>query len=102
MSKRAVEGAPGYDANKALAIPNAELKRLGVNHGQVTGGQLTGYRDFAKQGQPLTWERVAQIETDALIKGKMNPEIARATVSKAIQALKDSGIVTPVGIPWGK
>jgi hypothetical protein len=102
LSKKAFDGAPGYDAKKALAVPKAELERLGVDHNQITGAQLSGYKDFARQGQPLTWEHVAKIETDALIKGKMNPEIARATVMKAIQALKDSGIVTPVRIPWGK
>ena len=37
-------GALGYDVNKALAIPNAELARLGINHGLVTGAQMLGYK----------------------------------------------------------
>lgn len=49
-----------------------------------------------------TWEAVAKIETDALITAKMNAEQARATVAKAIQALKDSGVTAPIRIPWGK
>jgi hypothetical protein len=101
-SKKAMEGAPNYDAKKALAIPKAELERLGVDHNQVSGAQQTGYKNLVRDGQPLTWERVAQIETDALIRGRMNPEIARATVAKAIQALKESGATAPMRIPWGK
>jgi hypothetical protein len=37
-AKSAFEGATGYNANAALAIPRDELKRLGVVHTTVTGG----------------------------------------------------------------
>jgi RHS repeat-associated protein len=43
-AKSAFAGAPGYAPNAALAIPNAELARLGVSHSAVTGAQMTGYR----------------------------------------------------------
>jgi hypothetical protein len=102
-AKRAFDGAPGYDPNKALAIPNAELLKQGVkNHNKVTGVQLTLYKEFAQTGQPLTWEAMAKIETEALVKGGMNLDIAKATVAKAIQALKDAGVAGPIRIPWGK
>jgi hypothetical protein len=102
-SKRAMEGAPNYDAKKALAIPNAEMKRLGIEHiRDITPAQRQGYIDFAASGKKLTWEAVAKIETEALIKARMSPEMAKATVDKAIQALKDSGVTGPVKIPWGK
>ena len=101
-AKRAFEGAPGYDANKALAIPKAELEKLGVmDHNVVTGAQRTKYMAFAKTGQPLTWEAIATIEADALVAGGMQHDIAKSTVAKAVQVLKDAGI-TPVRIPWGK
>jgi hypothetical protein len=100
-AKRAFEGAPNYDPKKALAIPNEEMKRLGVDHDTVTGAQLSKYSEFAKTGQPLTWEAVTKIETEALIKGGMDPAVARATVAKGIQALKDAGVAGPVRIPWG-
>jgi biotin operon repressor len=32
----------------------------------------------------------------------MKPDMARATVAKAIQALKDAGVAGPVRTPWGK
>ena len=51
--------------NEALAIPNAELKRLGVYHPDVTSGQMAGYRALAKTGGNLTWGDVARIETNA-------------------------------------
>lgn len=102
VSKRSLEGAPNYDANKALAIPNSELERLGVEHPNITGAQLSRYKDFAKQGKPLTWDKVAEIETASLIEAHMSPKVAQATVAKAIQALKDSGVAGPVRIPWGK
>jgi hypothetical protein len=41
------------------------------------------------------------IETQALITGGMEAEMARATVQKAIQALKDAGVSGPTRIPWG-
>ena len=53
-AKSAFAGAPGHNSNTALAIPNAELARLGVSHSAVTGAQMTGYRAFARTGAPLT------------------------------------------------
>jgi hypothetical protein len=102
VAKRALEGAPGYDAGKALAIPKAELKRLGIDHDEITQAQRKAYIDLSKTGAPLTWEAVAKVEIGALVKAEMSPGMAKATVDKAIQALKESGIVAPVRIPWGK
>jgi hypothetical protein len=106
-AKKAFEGksgyTPGYDPNKALAISEAELKKLGVeSHAKVTGAQRTRYIAFAKTGQPLTWEAIAKIETEALVETGMKLGIANATVAKAIRALKDAGVAAPVRIPWGK
>ncbi len=100
-AKSAFTGSIGYDVNAALAIPNAELLRLGVSHSAVTGAQMTGYRAFAQAGGPLTWEAVATIETNALVRGGMAPEMAGATVSQAIQALRQAGVPGPTRIPWG-
>jgi len=83
-------------------VPKAELEKLGVIHTDITTSQRRQYIDFAKTGKPLTWETVAKIETHALITAKMLPEQARATVAKAIQALKDSGVPGPMRIPWGQ
>jgi len=66
---------------------------VGVEHPLVTGAQAAGYRAFAKTGQQLTWEAVAQIETNALIKAGMKaPGLAARTVSQAMESLKAAGV----------
>ncbi len=82
-------------------MPNEELARLGVKHSTVTGAQMSGYRALAASGKPLTWEAMAKIETNALVKGGMKVEQAAATVGKAIDALKAAGVAGPTRIPWG-
>ena len=100
-AKRAFAGAPGYDPEKALAIPNGELRRLGISHSAVTGAQMTGYRAWAATKQPLTWKAMEDIEINALVRGGMAQPMAEATVKKAIQALQGAGVSGPVRIPWG-
>jgi hypothetical protein len=101
-AKKAFEGAPGYNPNTALAIPNAELARLGVRHPDITRAQNQGYRAFAKTGKSLTWDAMSAIETNALIKGGLTPDMASATVKQAIDALKSAGVQGPTRIPWGQ
>ncbi len=100
-AKSAFTGDAAYDPNMALAIPNSELASENVSHSAVTGAQQSLYRAYAQRGQPLTWEAVQSIETRALVKGGMSPAKAAATVRKAIDALKDSGVSRPTRIPWG-
>ena len=100
-AKKAFEGALGYDAKKALAIPNEVMKSLGIEHSAVTGAQKSLYAALAKTGQTLTWEAMEAIETKALIRGGADADQALATVRKAIQALKDAGVTAPTRIPWG-
>ena len=102
-AQSAFEGAPGYDANAAPAIPNSELARRGLNHLMViTPAQRAGYMAFAKTGSPLTWEAVAKIETQALVKAGMNQSMAQNTVQQAIQQLRSMGVAQPTRIPWGR
>ena len=100
-AKKAFEKALNYDPNKALAIPNSVLEDLGVNHGAVSGAQNSLYSAYAQTGQTLTWDAVQSIETQALTKGGMNSGLAKATVSQAIDALKNAGGPGPTQIPWG-
>ena len=44
---------------------------------------------------------MAKIETEALVEVGMNLDVAKATVAKAIQALKDAGVAGPIRTPWG-
>jgi hypothetical protein len=100
-AKSAFRGAPGYDAKAALAIPQQELARLNVRHIVVTRAQRVLYRDFANTGEQLTWAAVEKIEVEALVRGGLNSDTARATVRKAIEELQKSGIPGPTRIPWG-
>jgi len=100
-AKRAFEGAPGYDPKKALAIPKDELKRLGISHGVVTGAQQTLYRAFAKSGETLTWDVVQRVETQALVRGGLAPNLAKSAVKEALESMKASGVSGPIRIPWG-
>ena len=100
-AKSAFRGAPGYDVNKALAVPNEVLTKLKINHDVLSGAQQTLYRDFAASGASLTWDAAQQIESQALIQAGMDAATARATVQRAIQALKDAGVSGPTRIPWG-
>jgi len=97
----AFKGAAGYDAKTALALPREELARLNVRHASVTGAQKRLYREFANTGAKLTWEEVERIETEALVHGGLNSDVARATVKQAIDALKNAGVPGPARIPWG-
>jgi len=99
-AKSAFDGEPNYGPNSAPAIPNTELGRLKLNHGLISGGQQIFYRKFAKTGQKLTWNDVEAIEIQALIRGGMKNEIAKATVRNAIKMLKKSGVAGPTRIPW--
>ena len=101
-AKSAFDGAAGYDAKTALAMPNSELVKFGVSHTAVTGAQNAGYTAFAKTGGQLTWDVMQRIETQALVKGGMNEGAAQATVTKAINALKESGVAGPTRIPWSQ
>ena len=100
-AKKAFEGAAGYNAKAALAIPIDELERLNVMHSAITGAQKTLYRQFAKTGTKLTWAEVERIETEALVRAGVDSSVARATVKRAIDSLKDSGVANPTRIPWG-
>jgi hypothetical protein len=61
----------------AAPVPKAELERLGISHTEKNNA-------CANQG----------------VHG-MKPDVAQATVAKAIQALKDARVAAPVRIPWG-
>jgi hypothetical protein len=99
--KKHFADADGYNPRKALAIPNDELERLGVDHRAITTAQQQLYIEFAKKGAKLTWDDMERIETQALVKAKMNPALAKAVVQRAFQHLKDSGVAGPTKTPWG-
>lgn len=100
-ARKVFEGAPGYDAKKALALPNEVMKKLDIKHQVITQWQRRLYREFSQSGRELTWEVVQDIETRALVASGMPQEMAEATVKHAIEALKQAGVSKPTHIPWG-
>jgi hypothetical protein len=101
-AKSMFRGDPVFNANTALAIPNAELARLGIRHIDITAAQQIGYRAFAQTGATLTWQAAEEIESQALVRAGMDANMARSTVQKAIKSLKADGVSGPTRIPWGK
>lgn len=100
-AKSAFRGAPNYDPAHALAVPKAELLRLGISHARITGAQQTLYRQFASTGRPLTWDIMATIEGQALEAAGMGRASAASIAERAIAALKQAGVENPTRIPWG-
>ena len=100
-AKSAFLGDPVYNAMEALAIPNAELARLGVQHSAVTGAQASLYSAFARTGAVLTWEAMVTIEVEALTRAGMSQSMALPAVKAAIKALQNAGVTGPTRIPWG-
>ncbi|WP_034160758.1 hypothetical protein, partial [Sphingomonas sp. ERG5] len=100
-SQAAFRGAEGYDGKAALSVSEAELRRLGVQHKDITKYQSQLYRAFAKDNNTITWGDVRRIEAQSLISAGMKPSTARATVRAAIQQLKASGVSGPTRIPYG-
>ncbi len=101
-ARKAFEGAVGYDAKTALAIPKDELAALGVQHSKITGAQRALYGQFARTGAPLTWEAMEKIETEALVRAGVDSAVAGATVKRAIEVLQRAGMSGPTRIPWRK
>lgn len=104
FAKRAFEGIPNYNKRQALAIGNAELKRLGLKHlgsDSLTTTQQRLFRKFAASGRPNTLAEHARIARETLIEHGMDPKNAVLVVRKAMNQLKSWGITAPNHIPWG-
>lgn len=100
VMKRLFFGILGHDTDESLAIPNDELKRLDIEHEQISTNQMQAYKDFGKTDRTLTWDDVERIETKALIDAKMDPAMAKYAVQRAIQHEIERGITQPAWIPW--
>jgi hypothetical protein len=103
FAKRAFEGLPGYSKRLALAIPDAEIRKLRLGHlnaGGITATQQRLFRELAASGRRNTLEEHARIAREALIKGGLTPRDARNVVTKALQQLHRWEITAPARIPW--
>lgn len=100
-AQAAFRGDLAYNYRTALAVPKTLLEKMNISHSTITGFQQGLYRAFAQTGKTLNWDTLAKIETQALTKAGVDAKVAEAWVTKAIQSLKDSGVICPTRIPWG-
>lgn len=102
LAKSAFKGDPNYNPREVLALPNSELKRLGINHDKISAAQHTLYSEFAKTGKDLTWKDMKQIEVAAFMQGgdRATLELAEDVVNKTQQELKERGVQIR-RTPWG-
>jgi hypothetical protein len=103
FSKKAFEGVPGYDLNRALAIPQSEIARLELNHlrvGGITQTQRRLFSELAASGRPNTLAEHARIARESLIAGGLSRQDAASVVRTAMEQLRSWGITAPSIIPW--
>jgi len=80
------------------ANPSADLI---IVHKKITGQQNSLYSTFAKTGDRLTLEKMAEIEIKAMTNVGIPEDIATGWVIKALQDIKTQGVKTITNIPWG-
>jgi len=103
-SKKAFEGHPNYDPNRALALPNTDMTILGLDHNVVTGVQNTLFTqlsrdimDNMKSNILLEHNRIA---VEALVRAGLPKTTARSFVRRIIVKPRKQGVTSPIRIPW--
>jgi hypothetical protein len=100
-SKKAFEGVAGYGVNEALCLSNAEMARLGIDHGLVTGTQQRLFRELALSGRANTMAEHTRIAIESLMAGGASEQTARTIVARALNQMRNRGITAPgATIPW--
>lgn len=102
MAKKAFDGNPNYDGGKGITISQAKLDEFGVKHATITGQQKSLYSQFAKSGETLTLDAMANIEYQALVNSGIPEAYARNAISQAFADLLKNGVTQTNQIPWGK
>ena len=69
-------------------------------HNIITGQQNSLYSTFAKTGNRLTIEKMAEIEIQAMVNAGIPRDIAEGWIIKALQDLKTQGVKVITNIPW--
>lgn len=99
-----------YDFKKAFSVPNNKLQEIWekanpnqalINvHSKITGQQNSLYSAFAKKNKPLTIEKMAEIEANAMINIGIPEDVAVGWIIKALEDLKAQGVKVITNIPW--
>jgi hypothetical protein len=99
LAKSAFRSDKFYDLKKAFSVSANSLGGQAV-HNAITGNQNRLYSAFAKKGEVLTLDKMADIEIQAMFDAGIPKDIATGWVIKALQDLKAQGVKIITHIPW--
>ncbi len=101
LAKSAFKSDKFYDLQKAFSISISKLDEIKVGiHAKITGQQNSLYSVFAKTGEVLTIEKMANIEIQAMVNAGVPRDMATGWVVKALENLKSQGVKAITHIPW--
>lgn len=108
---KAFENDNFYKYREAFSISPSKLQAVWVKanptkdiiivHNKITGQQISLYKAFAKKGEVLTIDKIAELEILAMTNIGIPKDIATGWVIKALQDLKAQGVKMITHIPWG-
>ena len=102
LAKIAFTSDKFYNLSKAFSVATAKLEQFGGKgvHNVITGYQNSLYSAFAKSGQRLTLQKMAEIEIEAMVKSGIPRDVATGWIIKALEDLKKQGVKFITNIPW--
>tara|TARA_R110002050_G_scaffold204522_4_gene340176 strand:+ start:103787 stop:106009 length:2223 start_codon:yes stop_codon:yes gene_type:complete len=102
LAKIAFESDSFYKFRDAFSVSTSTLEKFGGKgvHNIITGQQNSLYSTFAKTGNRLTIEKMAEIEIQAMVNAGIPRDIAEGWIIKALQDLKTQGVKVITNIPW--
>ncbi|MGG8496891.1 hypothetical protein ACQY1Q_10770 [Tenacibaculum sp. TC6] len=99
LAKSAFKSDKFYDIQKAFSVSTESLGGQSV-HYAITGNQNRLYSAFAKTGEVLTIDKMANIEIKAMVDAGIPENIATGWVIKALEDLKAQGVKVISHVPW--
>ncbi|WP_440120994.1 hypothetical protein [Tenacibaculum sp. Ill] len=110
LAKSAFRSDKFYDIQKAFSVSSSKLQDIWraanpsadlINiHNKITGQQNSLYSAFAKTGEVLTLDKMAEIEIKAMTNVGVPKDVATGWVIKALEDLKAQGVKVITNIPW--
>lgn len=90
-----------FNPREAPCIPRDLMTDEGWNHRAITAAQRKAYKAFEKSGKPISWKNMEKIEVDAMVKGGVPRNIAKAFF-KRYKEWCTARKIKPRRIPWSK
>ncbi len=99
LAKSAFKSDKFYDLKKAFSVSADALGGQAV-HNAITGNQNRLYTAFARKGEVLTIDKMADIEIQAMVDAGIPRDVASGWVIKALEDLSAQGVKMITNIPW--